>query len=49
MQKDDSVYVGHMLDVAKQTQELVRGKQRADYDHDPALRLAPGPPRPDDW
>jgi uncharacterized protein with HEPN domain len=40
MPKDDSVYVGHMLDMAHQARQLVAGKTRADYDADVALRLA---------
>lgn len=41
MQKDDTVYVGHMLDTACQGLRLVEGKTREDYDRDEALRLAP--------
>ncbi len=40
MQKDDAVYVGHMLDMARQARELVAGRTRADYDADVTLRLA---------
>jgi uncharacterized protein with HEPN domain len=40
MLKDDAVYVGHMLDMARQARELVAGRARADYDADVALRLA---------
>jgi uncharacterized protein with HEPN domain len=40
MPKDDLVYVGHMLDMARQARQLVAGKSRADYDADIALRLA---------
>jgi uncharacterized protein with HEPN domain len=40
MQKDDQVYVGHMLDMARKALVLVQGKDRADYDRDEPLRLA---------
>lgn len=40
MMKDDTVFVSHMLDMAQQAQDLVRGRTRADYDADLALRLA---------
>jgi len=40
MPKDDAVYVGHMLDMARQARELVASRTRADYDADLALRLA---------
>jgi len=40
MQKDDAVYVGHMLDLARQARELVVSRTRAEYDADLALRLA---------
>ena len=40
MPKDDAVYVGHMLDMARQARELVASRTRADYDADVALRLA---------
>lgn len=40
MLKDDAVYVGHMLDMARQARELVASRTRADYDADLALRLA---------
>jgi uncharacterized protein with HEPN domain len=40
MLKDDAVYVGHMLDMARQARELVASRTRADYDADVALRLA---------
>jgi len=40
MLKDDAVYVGHMLDMARQARELVASRTRADYDSDIALRLA---------
>jgi uncharacterized protein with HEPN domain len=32
MQKDDLVYVGHMLDTAEQAIRKVAGKERADFD-----------------
>lgn len=40
MQKDDFVYVGHMLDMAQKALGLVRGKDRQDYNSDEALRFA---------
>lgn len=40
MQKDEFVYVGHMLDKAHEALSLVRGKTRQDYDSDSILRLA---------
>src|SRR5262249_53506606 len=40
MEKDDSVYVGHMLDRAQQVIGKVRGVARADFDSDENLRLA---------
>lgn len=40
MQKDDTVFVGHMLDTACQGLRLVHGKTREEYDQDEALRLA---------
>lgn len=40
MPKDDLVYVGHMLDVARKVTEKVRGLSRQDFDRDENLRLA---------
>ncbi len=40
MQRDDTVYAGHMLDTARKAVEKVRGKSRADFDQDENLRLA---------
>ena len=40
MPKDDQVYVGHMLDVARQAVAKVQGKTRRDFDADENLRLA---------
>lgn len=40
MQKDDNVYVQHMLDLAEKAMTLVRGKDRTGYDEDETLRLA---------
>ena len=40
MPKDDTVYLGHMLDMARKAVSLVRGKDREDYDDDETLRLA---------
>lgn len=41
MQKDDLLYVGHMLEMAREARTLVAGKERADYDQDKTLRYAP--------
>ena len=38
--KDDLVYIGHMLDMARKASEKVKGKSRKDYDEDENLRLA---------
>ena len=40
MKKDDLVYAGHMLDMARRALRLVRGKSRSDYDQDETLSLA---------
>jgi uncharacterized protein with HEPN domain len=40
MEKDDSVYLGHMLDRAQKVIGKVRGKTRAEFDADEDLRLA---------
>ena len=40
MQKDDLVYVGHMLDMARKAIAKVHGRSRAEYDADEDLRLA---------
>ena len=40
MQKDDRVYVGHMPDMAQKALDLVRGKDRQDYNSEAALRYA---------
>ncbi len=40
MQKDDTVYLGHMLDMATQGLRLASGKTREEYGRDDALRLA---------
>lgn len=40
MQKDDLVYAGHMLDMARKALGLIRGKDRRDYNSDEALRFA---------
>jgi uncharacterized protein with HEPN domain len=40
MQNDDTVYLGHMLDMARKAADKVRGKSRADYDGDENLCLA---------
>ena len=40
MKRDDSVYVGHMLDAGCKAQALLGLKDRAAYDADEALRLA---------
>jgi len=40
MPKDDLVYLGHMLDMARKAVEKTRGLQRSVYDQDENLRLA---------
>jgi uncharacterized protein with HEPN domain len=40
MQKDDLVYVAHMLDVARSIAAKVAGKTRVEFDADENLRLA---------
>ena len=40
MQKDDLVYVGHMLDMARKAMDLVKGKDRTDYNSEDSLRFA---------
>src|SRR3989338_7348733 len=40
MQKDDLVYAGHMLDKACEAVDLVKGKDRADYNSEAAIRYA---------
>lgn len=40
MRKDDLVYAGHMLDMARKAAEKVKGKTRADFDQDENLRMA---------
>ena len=40
MPKDDLVYLGHMLDMARKARQLVQGRSRAAYDGDEPLRLA---------
>jgi len=40
MQKDDLVYVSHMLDMARAASTKVAGISRAEYDKDENLRLA---------
>lgn len=40
MQKDDLVYVGHMLDAARRATAKVAGVNREQYDKDENLRLA---------
>jgi len=39
MQKDDIVYLGHMLDMARKISVRVAGVSRADYDSDEDLRF----------
>ena len=39
MQKDDRLYVGHMLDLARKACQRVRGKSRDDFDQDENLRI----------
>ena len=39
MRKDDTVYLGHMLDVARKAADRVRDRTRAEYDADEDLRI----------
>ena len=39
MQRDDAVFIGHMLDMARKAATRVHNKSRADYDADEDLRL----------
>ena len=39
MQRDDNVYLGHMLDMARKAAGKIEGKSRADYDGDEDLRI----------
>ena len=40
MERDDLVYVGHMLDMARKALELAQGKSRNDIVEDDAISLA---------
>ena len=40
MPKDDLVYLGHMLDMARKALTITHGRNRESYDRDDALRLA---------
>ncbi len=40
MSKDDLVYVGHMLDMARKAVRLIAGADRRSYDADETIRLA---------
>lgn len=40
MQRDDRVYLSHMLDMARKARELTVGRSRADFDRNEVLRLA---------
>lgn len=39
MQKDDTVYLGHMLDMARKAVNRIRGRTRDEYDADEDLRI----------
>jgi len=39
MQRDDTVYLGHMLDMARKAVDKVAGKTRGDYDSNEDLRF----------
>lgn len=39
-QKDDQVYVGHMLDTANKAVNFTEGVSREDFDHNELLRLS---------
>jgi uncharacterized protein with HEPN domain len=40
MKKDETIYVGHMLDLARLICEKIAGKSRQQYDRDENLRFA---------
>ncbi len=40
MVKDDLVFVGHMLDMARKAHDKTQGKSRPDFDQDENLRMA---------
>ena len=40
MAKTDLLYLGHMLDAARETQQLITGMSRAQFDQDRTARLA---------
>jgi uncharacterized protein with HEPN domain len=40
MQRDDEVYVGHMLDLSRKVASKTAGVRREDFDRDENLRLA---------
>lgn len=40
MQRDDRVYLRHMLDMSRKASELLAGRSRRDFDRDEVLRLA---------
>jgi uncharacterized protein with HEPN domain len=37
--KEDAVYLGHMLDMTRRGIQAIKGKSRAEYDADDILRL----------
>jgi uncharacterized protein with HEPN domain len=39
MQRDDSVYLGHMLEMARKAAGKVKGRSRGEYDADEDLRI----------
>ena len=39
MQRDDLVYVGHMLDQARKAREKIHGVERSDFDRDENLQM----------
>jgi uncharacterized protein with HEPN domain len=39
MPKDDMIYLGHMLDMARKATSKLKGKSRDDYDRDEDLRM----------
>jgi uncharacterized protein with HEPN domain len=40
MPKDESIYLGHMLDMSRKAVAALKGKTRSQYDQDEVLRLA---------
>jgi uncharacterized protein with HEPN domain len=39
-QKDDALYLGHMLEIAHKALSFVAGKEQSDFDSDEVLQIA---------